>query len=33
MVVEELDGEGKAKDGGIDDQKGQLIKGTRNPEP
>ena len=24
---------GKAKDGGKDDQRGQLIKGTRNPEP
>ena len=25
--------EEKAKDGGIDDQRGRLIKGTRNPEP
>ena len=33
MVAEELDREGKAKDGGKDDPKGQLIKGTRNPEP
>ena len=25
--------ERKAKDGGIDDQRGRLIKGPRNPEP
>ena len=32
MVVEDWMG-GKAKDGGKDDQRGQLIKETRNPEP
>ena len=32
VVAEDWVG-GKAKDGGKDDQRGQLIKGARNPEP